>query len=70
MKQPIQRILDPAYNYDSGGYVPEYKRDIIKDVLEDLKELSDDELLEFYEKFQAEFKVVIRKEKLNSIKDE
>ena len=63
-------ILQAQRDVYGGWTSGDSKRDIIKDVLEDLSNLSEDELLEFYEKFQDEFKVVIRKEKLNSIKDE
>jgi hypothetical protein len=59
---PIQRDI---VDWGGGG---RSKKQIINDILSDIDKLNDEEKLEFFEKFQQEYKVEIRKEKLKKIK--
>lgn len=44
------------------------KKDIINEVLLNLKNLDKDDFLNFFEEFKEEYKVIIRKEKLKQLK--
>jgi hypothetical protein len=62
MKQSTQRDM----GYDGGWGDPD--SDPIRDILYDISNLDVEDFQDFYEKFQDQFKVIIRKEKLISLK--
>ena len=63
----LDNIQRDAMDSSGGSYD---RKDKINFILNDINELNEDELLEFYEKFQCEFKVIIRKEKLKNLNEQ